>query len=254
VKALTLFCDSDARRLMPLGHNLVIDDSPEDLGDVIALLSDTHQAQGKIEQNAVNLVLIAAAHEEGIRYLPRALKHMKINRPIMFLVGPEVHESVLIELLTQGADMVERAPISGALLLAKASALSRLHTKTDAGALRAGPLYIDTRTATAHYLGTDGAKEISLTGKEYKILLTLMEAHGTVRSKEQILQAMYTTDADGDTPEIKIVDVFICKVRKKIDAVSGIAQLGSHMIRTIWGQGYGIDPDGAEMMNQQTGT
>lgn len=254
MKALTLFCDSDAHRLIPLGHNLVIDDSPEDLEDVIALLSDTHQAQGKIEQNSVNLVLVVAAHEEGIRYLPRALKHVKINRPVMFLVGPDVHESVLIELLTQGADMVERAPISGTLLLAKASALSRLHTKTDAGALRAGPLYIDTRTATAYYIHEGGAKEIDLTRREYKILLTLMEAHGTVRSKEQIQQAMYTTDSDGDIPEIKIVDVFICKVRKKIDEVSGKKHLGSYLIQTIWGQGYSVNSNGIEKMLQKTGT
>lgn len=254
MKALTLFSDSEARRLMPLGHQLVIDDSPEDLEDVLALLTDMHHAQGHVEESSAQLVLIVAARQENIRFMPRALKHLKINRPVLFLVGPEVHESVVIDLLTQGADMVERAPVSGALFMAKVSALHRLHTKTDAGALRAGPLYINARMATAYYLQDGRSIEIDFTRKEYSILLTLMQAHGTVRSKESILNSMYATDSDGDIPEIKIVDVFVCKVRKKIDLISGKRGLGNHLIQTIWGQGYSINPLGEEEMNRQTGT
>lgn len=254
MKALTLFCDDAARRLVPLGHHLVIDDSPEDLEDILALLSDTYQTQGKVEENSASLVLIVASQAEGIRYLPRALKHAKMNRPVMCLVGPDVHESVIIELLTQGADLVERAPISGALFLAKVSALCRMHTKTNAGVLRAGPLYINDRMATAYYLHEGKPLTIDLTRKEYNILLTLMQAHGTVRSKEQILNAMYATDSEDDVPEIKIVDVFVCKVRKKIDRVSGVKGTGSLLIQTVWGQGYAMVPPGDDVMTRQTGT
>lgn len=72
---------------------------------------------------------------------------------------------------------------------------------------------------------------LGLTWKEASILEMLSD--GRVRSKPQILDGLYWDRHDGEVPEIKIVDVFVCKIRNKI-AGSGIS------IETVWGTGYRI--------------
>ena len=65
---------------------------------------------------------------------------------------------------------------------------------------------------------------------------------GTTLSKEVFLNHLY---GGVDEPEAKIIDVFICKLRKKITAVTG----GKHYIETVWGRGYVLrNPEGASEM------
>lgn len=73
-----------------------------------------------------------------------------------------------------------------------------------------------------------------LTSKEADILTVLVRKPGP-QTKEAILNFVYGT-GPGDVPEVKIVDVFICKVRKKLKK-HGIA------VATIWGQGYTLEND-----------
>jgi len=101
-----------------------------------------------------------------------------------------------------------------------------------------------------HYLegllkkGTDAIPpEWRLTGIEAKIYLAL--ARGGLVSKEQILESAYYDRAD-DPPEIKIVDVFICKLRKKLKPY-GV------QITTIWGVGYRLEQAQADGGQQQEG-
>ena len=54
---------------------------------------------------------------------------------------------------------------------------------------------------------------------------------GTTLTKEMFLNHLY---GGMDEPELKIIDVFICKLRKKLDAVSG----SQNYIETVWGRGY----------------
>jgi two-component system cell cycle response regulator CtrA len=78
---------------------------------------------------------------------------------------------------------------------------------------------------------------VRLTAKEYQILELLTLRTGTTMTKEMILNHLY----DGsDDPNIKIIDVFICKLRKKLADASA----GEHYIKTIWGHGYTLsDPE-----------
>jgi DNA-binding winged helix-turn-helix (wHTH) protein len=70
-----------------------------------------------------------------------------------------------------------------------------------------------------------------LTGKEYKMLELLTLRKGVTITKEMFLNYLY----DGmDEPEAKIVDVFLCKLRKKLASASG----GNEFIETIWARGY----------------
>lgn len=78
---------------------------------------------------------------------------------------------------------------------------------------------------------------VHLTGKEYGILELLALRKGTTLTKEVFLNHLY---GGMDEPEIKIIDVFVCKLRKKLAEATG----GNHYIETVWGRGYRLrDPD-----------
>jgi len=94
---------------------------------------------------------------------------------------------------------------------------------------------IDTRTATV-----DGER-LSLTAREYQVLELLALRKGVTLTKEMFLNHLY---GGMDEPELKIVDVFMCKLRKKISA----ATEGDGIIETIWGRGYVLRDPSAMMM------
>jgi two-component system, cell cycle response regulator CtrA len=72
---------------------------------------------------------------------------------------------------------------------------------------------------------------VPLTGKEYAILKLLSLRKGSVLTKGMFLDELYD---ETDEPDAKIIDVFICKLRKKLAHATG----GSHYIETVWGRGY----------------
>ena len=72
---------------------------------------------------------------------------------------------------------------------------------------------------------------VHLTGKEYQMLELLSLRKGTTLTKEMFLNHLY---GGMDEPELKIIDVFICKLRKKL----ATATVGAHYIETVWGRGY----------------
>lgn len=71
--------------------------------------------------------------------------------------------------------------------------------------------------------------ELRLTGKEGAMLGRLLR--GGPVSKNQFLSALYRDEGIFEKPEIKIIDVFICKLRKKLKPFE-------IEIHTIWGVGY----------------
>lgn len=72
-----------------------------------------------------------------------------------------------------------------------------------------------------------------LPGKEMLLLQRMSEIFPRVATKESLLEWMYQFAGDGDEPEIKIIDVFVCKMRKKLEPI-GIR------IDTLWGRGYAL--------------
>jgi len=72
---------------------------------------------------------------------------------------------------------------------------------------------------------------VHLTGKEYAMLELLSLRKGTTLTKEMFLNHLY---GGMDEPELKIIDVFICKLRKKLSLACG----GANYIETVWGRGY----------------
>ncbi len=74
-------------------------------------------------------------------------------------------------------------------------------------------------------------RQVRLTNKEYSILELLSLRKGTTLTKEMFLNHLY---GGVDEPELKIIDVFVCKLRKKLALATG----GKHYIETVWGRGY----------------
>jgi two-component system cell cycle response regulator CtrA len=72
---------------------------------------------------------------------------------------------------------------------------------------------------------------LHLTGKECAILELLARRKGTIVTREMLLNHLY---GGADEPELKIIDVFVCKLRKKLAQATG----GDHYIETVWGRGY----------------
>ena len=93
--------------------------------------------------------------------------------------------------------------------------------------LSVGPL---TLNLASREVLVDGAP-VHLTGKEYAVLELLTLRKGTVLTKEAFLNHLY---GGLDEPEVKIIDVFICKLRKKLAAATD----GKNYIETVWGRGY----------------
>lgn len=88
----------------------------------------------------------------------------------------------------------------------------------------------------------DGAR-IHLTGKEYAMLELLALRQGSTLTKEMFLNHLY---GGIDEPELKIIDVFICKLRKKLTLACG----GENYIETVWGRGYMLRAPGEEAFEQ----
>ena len=99
-------------------------------------------------------------------------------------------------------------------------------------AIRTGRLVVNLATRV---VSVDD-KPVRLTGKEYGILELLCQRKGTTLTKEMFLNHLY----DGmKEPGLKIIDVFVCKLRKKLAEATG----GKHYIETVWGRGYALrDP------------
>ena len=94
-------------------------------------------------------------------------------------------------------------------------------------AIRIGNLVVDLSARTVE---VDG-HALRLTGKEYSILELLSLHKGKILTKKMFLNYLY----DGmNEPQLKIIDVFVCKLRKKLARATG----GEHHIETVWGRGY----------------
>jgi two-component system, cell cycle response regulator CtrA len=78
---------------------------------------------------------------------------------------------------------------------------------------------------------TADSKLIRVTGKEYSILELLSLQLGVTVTKEMLLGHLY---GGKDEPELKIIDVFVCHLRKKLAQATD----GKHYIETVWGRGY----------------
>lgn len=137
-------------------------------------------------------------------------------------------------ILRAGADDVQPAPIHADEFVARLKALARRGTYNDHLFIKMPGCVFDAETGHAE----SGTRRAHLTGTEAKLLATLALDPAKVRTKADLMDHMYG-DEDGG-PEIKIIDVLVCKLRRKLIEMNG----GLDVIRTVWGRGYQFEPAG----------
>ncbi len=154
------------------------------------------------------------------------LRSAKIKVPVLILSGLSGTEQK-IKGLGFGADDYLTKPFNRGELIARIQAIVRRSRGHAESVLRFDKVCVNLDNRTVE---VDG-KPIHLTGKEYAILELLAMRKGTVLTKEIFLNHLY---GGMDEPELKIIDVFVCKLRRKLYEASG----GKNYIETVWGRGY----------------
>ena len=155
----------------------------------------------------------------------RRLRAARVETPVLILSGLS-RPQAKVKGFGMGADDFITKPYDAQELMARIQAVVRRTKGFSQPSLSVGPL---TLNLASREVMVDG-NPVHLTGKEYAILELLTLRKGMVMTKEAFLNHLY---GGMDEPEVKIIDVFICKLRKKL------AQAGADsLIGTVWGRGY----------------
>ena len=156
----------------------------------------------------------------------RSLRAARNNTPIMILSGLSGSDKK-VKGLGFGADDYLTKPFDRSELIARVNALVRRSKGLADPIVRTGAMEINLNSKIV----TIDGKVLHLTSKEYALVELLGMRKGTTINKEQFLNHLY---GGMDEPEMKIIDVFLCKIRRKIEKLSG----GEEYIETVWGRGY----------------
>jgi two-component system cell cycle response regulator CtrA len=156
----------------------------------------------------------------------RNVRRSRVNTPVLILSGLAGIEDK-VKGFGCGADGYMTKPIHKDELLARIRSIVRRSRSYAQSVIAIDDLVINLDTKTAE---VNGAR-VPLTLKEYQLLELLSLRRGLIMSKEMFLNHLY---GGMDEPAQKIIDVFMCKLRKKLANASG----GKHYIETVWGRGY----------------
>jgi len=165
----------------------------------------------------------------------RRMRATRIEVPVLILSGLS-RPQAKVKGLGVGADDFITKPFDKGELVARMQAIVRRSKGFSQPSLRVGNLRLnlDSREVLV------GDNQVHLTGKEYAILELLVLRKGMVLTKEAFLNHLY---GGMDEPEMKIIDVFICKLRKKLQTAGA-----DNLIGTVWGRGYMLrDPNGTTL-------
>ena len=156
----------------------------------------------------------------------RQLRMAKVETPILILTGTDDTENK-VRSFGFGADDYLTKPFHREELVARIHAIIRRSKGHAQSVIHTGKIAVNLDAKTVESEG----QAVHLTGKEYQMLELLSLRKGTTLTKEMFLNHLY---GGMDEPELKIIDVFICKLRKKLAEATG----GDNYIETVWGRGY----------------
>jgi len=173
----------------------------------------------------------------------RQLRLARVETPILILSGADDTENK-IKGFGFGADDYLTKPFHREELVARIHAIIRRSKGHSQSVIKTGDVNVNLDAKTVDV----GGKTVHLTGKEYQMLELLSLRKGTTLTKEMFLNHLY---GGMDEPELKIIDVFICKLRKKLAEATG----GQNYIETVWGRGYVLrDPGPGAVLPQLAAT
>ncbi|MBL4741291.1 MAG: response regulator transcription factor [Sneathiella sp.] len=162
----------------------------------------------------------------------KKLRTAKVATPILILSGMSEPDDK-VKGLGFGADDYLTKPFNKDELVARIHAIVRRSKGHAQSTINTGKLTVNLDSKSVE---VDGQR-LHLTGKEYGMLELLSLRKGTTLTKEMFLNHLY---GGMDEPELKIIDVFVCKLRKKLASATN----GDNYIETVWGRGYVLrDPD-----------
>ena len=155
----------------------------------------------------------------------RNLRVGRIETPVMILSGSSEIDTK-VKTFTGGADDYMTKPFHKDELVARIHAVVRRSQGHAQSVIKTGDITVNLDAKTVEVRGS----RVHLTGKEYQMLELLSLRKGTTLTKEMFLNHLY---GGRDEPEVKIIDVFICKLRKKLNLLAK-----DDYIETVWGRGY----------------
>jgi two-component system cell cycle response regulator CtrA len=189
---------------------------------------------GKLYDYDIILLDLTLPDISGYEVL-RTLRASKIKTPILILSGLAGIEDK-VKGLGFGADDYLTKPFHKDELVARIHAIVRRSQGHAQSVITTDDLVVNLDEKTVTIAGN----RVHLTGKEYGMLELLALRKGTTLTKEMFLNHLY---GGMDEPELKIIDVFICKMRRKLANASG----GKNYIETVWGRGYALRDGAPEM-------
>ncbi|MGF1463582.1 MAG: response regulator transcription factor CtrA [Maricaulaceae bacterium] len=189
---------------------------------------------GKLYDYDIILLDLILPDMQGLDVL-KTLRVAKVETPVMILSGTADIDTK-VKGLGIGADDYMTKPFHKDELIARIHAVVRRSKGHSQSVIRTGSVVVNLDAKSVEVEN----ERVHLTGKEYQMLELLSLRKGTTLTKEMFLNHLY---GGMDEPELKIIDVFICKLRKKLAAATG----GEHFIETVWGRGYVLrDPNEAD--------
>jgi two-component system cell cycle response regulator CtrA len=197
----------------------------EKLDVIVAGLGETGLALAQADAHDIILLDLNLPDMSGYDVL-RALRRSDVRTPVLILSGLAGIDDK-VKGLGYGADDYLTKPFHKDELVARIQAIVRRSAEQAEAVVQCGDLVVRLGAKRAEIAG----KPVNLTGREYAMLEMLAVRMGSTLTKEMFLNGMY---GGMDEPELKIIDVFICKLRKKLAEASG----GKNYIETVWGRGY----------------
>jgi len=180
---------------------------------------------GKLYDYDIILLDLNLPDMSGFEVL-RSLRVSKVKSPTLILSSLAGIEDK-VKGLGFGADDYMTKPFHKDELMARIHAIVRRSKGHAQSVIQTGDLIVKLDTKMVEV----GGQRVHLTGKEYQMLEFLSLRKGATITKEMFLSQLY---GGMDEPEMKIIDVFICKLRKKLASASN----DKNYIETVWGQGY----------------
>ena len=200
--------------LKAAGFNIYTTDMGEDGVDL-----------GKVYEYDLIILDLGLPDISGYEVL-KQLRMSRVNTPVLILsANPDIEAKV--KTLGYGADDYLTKPFNKDELIARITAIVRRSKGHAESVIRTGDIIVNLDAKTVE---VNNAR-VHLTGKEYQMFELLSLRKGTTLTKEMFLNHLY---GGMDEPELKIIDVFICKLRKKLANASS----GKNYIETVWGRGY----------------